>query len=122
VACARILAIPYWRIGRRDLVRLAERAEKSKGKSLWEEFEAWAGEKKGLPGAPSEDSRAGELVEFIFSMRARAKKTTAQELLAELTAATGIAPLRAIRTISIASRHLWRNGRRKATDGRCMIS
>jgi DNA helicase-2/ATP-dependent DNA helicase PcrA len=93
VACARILAIPYWRIGRRDLVRLAERAEKSKGKSLWEEFEAWAGEKKGLPGAPSEDSRAGELVEFIFSMRARAKKTTAQELLAELTAATGIAPL-----------------------------
>ncbi len=93
VACARVIAIPYWRIGPRDLVRIAERAQKSQGKTLWEEFEAWAGEKKGLPGAPAEDSRAGELVEFIFSMRARAKKTTAQELLAELTAAIGIAPL-----------------------------
>ena len=93
VACARVIAIPYWRIEPRDLVRIAERAQKSRGKTLWEEFEAWAGEKKGLPGAPAEDSRAGELVEFIFSMRARAKKTTAQELLAELTAAIGIAPL-----------------------------
>jgi DNA helicase II / ATP-dependent DNA helicase PcrA len=93
VACARVIAIPYWRIEPRDLVRIAERAQKSRGKTLWEEFEAWAGEKKGLPGAPAEDSRAGELVEFIFSMRARAKKANAQELLAELTAAIGVAPL-----------------------------
>ncbi len=93
VACARVIAIPYWRIEPRDLVRVAERAQKSRGKSLWEEFEAWASEKKGLPGAPAEESRASELVEFIFSMRARAKKMNAKELLAELTAAIGLAPL-----------------------------
>ncbi len=93
VACARVIAIPYWRIEPRDLVRVAERAQKSRGKSLWEEFEAWASEKKGLPGAPAEDSRASELVDFIFSMRARAKKMNAKEMLAELTAAIGLAPL-----------------------------
>ncbi len=93
VACARVLAIPYWRIEPRDLVRVAERAEKSKGKSLWSEFEEWAAGKKGHPGAPAKNSRASELVEFIDSMRARAKKVNAQELLAELTAAIGLAPL-----------------------------
>ena len=93
VALSRAIAIPYWRIEPRDLVRLAERAEKSKGKSLWEEFEDWTHQKKGQPGAPPKESRAGELAEFIVSMRERAKNATAQELFAELIAELGIAPL-----------------------------
>jgi DNA helicase-2/ATP-dependent DNA helicase PcrA len=95
VACARILAIPFWRIEPRDLVRVAERAEKSKGKSLWEQFVAWAGETKGAPGAPAHASRASELVAFIVGMRERAKKANAHEVLSELIGATGVAPLAA---------------------------
>jgi DNA helicase-2/ATP-dependent DNA helicase PcrA len=93
IACARVIAIPYWRIEPRDLVRVAERAEKSKGKSLWDEFETWASETPGQPGAPAKDSRARELAEFIGSTRARARKVTAFELLTELIGATGLAPL-----------------------------
>ncbi len=93
VSCARVLAIPHWHIEPRDLVRLAERAEKSRGKSLWDEFESWAAEPKGRPGSPPKESRASELAEFIATMRARAKKATAQELLAELIEALGVAPL-----------------------------
>ena len=93
VSSARVLAIPYWHIEPRNLVRLAERAEKSHGKSLWEEFELWAAEPKGQPGSPPKESRASELAEFIASMRERAKKATAQEMLAELIEALGVAPL-----------------------------
>ena len=89
VSCARIIAVPYWRIEPRDLVRVAERAAKSKGQSLWNEFEAWCKE----PAGPPKKSRARELAAFIGEMRERAKKLSAYELLLELIGKLGVAPL-----------------------------
>ena len=40
VACARVLAAPYWRLEPRDLVRLAERAEKNHRRPIWDELES----------------------------------------------------------------------------------
>src|SRR6202789_3511397 len=40
VACARVLAAPYWRLQPRDLVRLAERAGKNHRRSLSDEIDA----------------------------------------------------------------------------------
>ena len=39
VACARVLAAPYWGLEPRDLVRLAERAEKNHRRPLCDELE-----------------------------------------------------------------------------------
>ena len=89
VSCARIIAVPYWRIEPRDLVRVAERAAKSKGQSLWSEFEAWCKE----PAGPPKKSRARELAAFIGEMRERAKKLSAYDLLLELIGELGVAPL-----------------------------
>ncbi|MFZ0738285.1 MAG: ATP-dependent DNA helicase [Candidatus Acidiferrales bacterium] len=108
VACARILAIPYWRIEPRDLVRLAERASAKRGSALWDEFEAWvdspkknatetSASKKSAAdngaSAPPKESRAAGLQELIGGMRAKARKLTALELLADLIAELGLAPL-----------------------------
>jgi len=89
VSCARIIAVPHWRIEPRDLVRVAERAAKSKGQSLWNEFEAWCKE----PAGPPKKSRARELAAFIGEMRERAKKLSAYDLLLELIGKLGVAPL-----------------------------
>ncbi|HUK31708.1 MAG TPA: ATP-dependent DNA helicase [Candidatus Acidoferrum sp.] len=78
VACARVLAAPGWHFESKDLVRLAERARKDKT-SLWNALEAAAAEKTLSTGA-----RAAELVEFITSLRKRARKLRASELFAEL--------------------------------------
>ena len=93
VSCARIIGIPYWKIEPKDLVRLAERAAKSRGKSLWDEFESWCKEPAGA--GPPKGSRARELAAFIGEMRGRARKLTAFELLAELIAEIGVAPVAA---------------------------
>ena len=42
VSCARVLAIPYWGLGPRDLHRLVERAGKEKGQSIYDALEAAA--------------------------------------------------------------------------------
>lgn len=91
VACARIIAVPYWKIEPRDLVRLAERAAKSKGRSLWEEFETWCKD----PAGPPKESQARELQIFMDKMRERSKKLTAHELLLDLVSELGVAPLAA---------------------------
>jgi DNA helicase-2/ATP-dependent DNA helicase PcrA len=109
VACARILAIPYWRIEPRDLVRLAERAAKNRGSSLWDEFEKWIaegkegrkapgvldskGESRGTRATTDGASRDVELSAFIAELRGLARKLTAYELLAELIGRLGLAPL-----------------------------
>ena len=93
VSCARIIGIPYWKIEPKDLVRLAERAAKSKGKSLWDELESWCKEPAGA--GPPKGSRARELTTFIVEMRGRARKLTAFELLTELIAEIGVAPVAA---------------------------
>jgi DNA helicase-2/ATP-dependent DNA helicase PcrA len=78
VACARVLAAPGWHFEAKDLVRLAERAKKDRT-SLWNALEAAAADKTLSAGA-----RAAELVEFIASLRKRARKLRASELYAEL--------------------------------------
>ena len=41
VSCARVMAIPYWKIEPRDLLRLNERNSKNRSASLWAELESW---------------------------------------------------------------------------------
>jgi DNA helicase II / ATP-dependent DNA helicase PcrA len=83
VACARVLAAPYWELEPRDLVRLAERADKKRPRGvLWNEVEATKDEK----------SQRGELVKTIERLRQSARKKTAPELLNELIAALELAP------------------------------
>jgi len=88
IACARILAAPYWGLEPRDLVRLAERAEKNHG-ALWNEVET--ANREG--SIKREGARLGELVELVTALRQRANGSTASELLDELIRALAIAPL-----------------------------
>ena len=80
VACARVLAAPYWGLEPRDLVRFAERAEKNRRRPLSEELDAVQGE---LPFA-----RVGthfpELVSMLNGLRQTARRVTTSELLDEL--------------------------------------
>src|SRR5580693_637607 len=88
VACARVLAAPYWGLEPRDLVRLAERAEKNHRRPLGDELETAQGE------APfNSRGHLGELVQFLNQLRQSAKRETATEVLDELIAALALAPL-----------------------------
>src|SRR5215469_984944 len=89
VACARVLAEPYWGLEPRDLVRLAERAEKNHRRSLSDELESAPRE---LP-FPGEKARLPELVALLRRLRDSARRKTAGELLDELIRLLGIAPL-----------------------------
>jgi DNA helicase-2/ATP-dependent DNA helicase PcrA len=86
VACARVLAMPAWRLEPSDLVRLAERTAKSKGKSLWDTLQSAQGE---LPFSGG-DRRAGELIELVSELRKKAHRLTAAELFGELAEALEI--------------------------------
>ena len=57
VACARVLAAPYWGAEPRDLVRLAERADRNHRRPIWEELESAAG--CGDSGAVQRNAAAG---------------------------------------------------------------
>ena len=88
VACARVLAAPYWGLEPRDLVRLAERAEKNHRRPLGDELETAQNE------APfNERGRLGELVQLLNQLRQSAKRVSATELLDELIAGLALAPL-----------------------------
>jgi DNA helicase II / ATP-dependent DNA helicase PcrA len=89
VACARVLAEPYWGLEPRDLVRLAERADRNHRRTLSDELESAQTE---LP-FPGERTRLPELVALLQSLRQSARRKTASELLDELIAALEIAPL-----------------------------
>ena len=89
VACARVLAAPYWGLQPRDLVRLVERAEKNHRRPLSDELETAQRE---LPFA-REGSRLPELVSLLTQLRQTARKTTAIGVLEELIAALALAPL-----------------------------
>jgi DNA helicase-2/ATP-dependent DNA helicase PcrA len=82
VAAARVLAMPGWKFTPADLVRLAERAGKSRG-ALWDALVATTTD-KALAKGLSEESRATDLVEFVMRMRKRARKLSVAELFAEL--------------------------------------
>jgi DNA helicase-2/ATP-dependent DNA helicase PcrA len=89
VSCARVLAAPYWGLEPRDLVRLAERAEKNHRRPLADELETAQRE------APfnREGVRLAELVQLLSALRQSAFRKTACEILDELIAALGLAPL-----------------------------
>lgn len=89
VACARVLAAPYWGLEPRDLVRLAERAEKNHRRPLSDEIETAQHE------APFErvGVRLAELVQLLTQLRQSARRLTASELLNELIAGLELAPL-----------------------------
>jgi ATP-dependent DNA helicase UvrD/PcrA len=89
VSCARVLAIPYWGFEPRDLVRLAERAGRAKGESLWDQLEKMSDE----PPSKKNTARAGELAAFVRKLRERAKRLPVTGLLDELIAELGLAPL-----------------------------
>jgi DNA helicase-2/ATP-dependent DNA helicase PcrA len=89
VACARVLAAPYWRLQPRDLVRLAERAAKNHRRSLSDEIDAAQSELQ----FASEASRLPELVGFLTRFRKAARKTSASALLDELISSLELAPL-----------------------------
>ncbi|MGC2333161.1 MAG: ATP-dependent helicase, partial [Candidatus Acidiferrales bacterium] len=83
VVCARVLAAPYWALKPRDLLRLAERADKNRPRgALWDAVEA----------AKEEKPKLGELVETMQRLRQNARKKTAPELLNELIATLELAP------------------------------
>ena len=83
VACARVLAAPHWGLEPRDLVRLAERAEKNHRRPLWDEAEA----------AQSEMPRLAELSKLMGRLRQAARMKSAREVLDDLIAALELAPL-----------------------------
>jgi DNA helicase-2/ATP-dependent DNA helicase PcrA len=89
VSCARVLAAPYWGVEPRDLVRLAERAEKNHRRPLLEGLDAAQRE---LPFSRG-GSRVSELLSLIASLRLVAKKSTASGVLEALIAALTLAPL-----------------------------
>lgn len=89
VACARALAAPYWGLEPRDLVRLAERADKNHKRPLADEAETARNEAPFTrPGV-----RLGEFVELLARLRQSARKLRMTELLDELIAALGLSPL-----------------------------
>ncbi len=69
-----------------DLVRLAERAAKSKGVSLWDTMLAAQGE----PPFSGGDRQLSELADLITEMRKKARALTATELFDELAEALQI--------------------------------
>ena len=89
VSGARVLAIPYWDLGPRDLHRLVERAAKERGRSIYDALEAAASTEAAGPGAP----RYAELVAFYQQMRKRGYQTGTATLLDELIHKVRIAPL-----------------------------
>jgi DNA helicase-2/ATP-dependent DNA helicase PcrA len=76
VACARVLAMPAWGLEAADLVRLSERAAKSKGASLWDTMQAAKNEPPFSGGGRNLDA----LVELISELRKKARYVTASEL------------------------------------------
>lgn len=91
ISCARVLSAPYWGLEPRDVVRLAERAEKNRH-SVWDEVEAAARETEDA-GKDSAKPRWPELVQFVAAMRQIAKSETAARAFDKLVEGLGIAPM-----------------------------
>jgi DNA helicase-2/ATP-dependent DNA helicase PcrA len=86
VACARVLAAPYWGLEPRDLVRLAERAGKKQ--SLYDALEAPQQELAFHSGM-----KTSELVDFLTSLRRQAARATVRNVFDALVAGLGLSPL-----------------------------
>ncbi len=96
VACARVLSAPYWGAEPRDLVRLAERADKNHRRPMWEELESASSAKVEGGADPNswlQKTRFPELVKLVRGLRHSARRISATELLDELITALNLAPL-----------------------------
>ncbi len=96
MACARVLATPYWNLSPRDLVRLTERGERNHRRPIWEQVEsAVRDEDPARAGANGwlAETRLGELVQLIQRLRQSAKTVTTSELLNQLIEELELAPL-----------------------------
>ncbi|HXX15233.1 MAG TPA: ATP-dependent DNA helicase [Candidatus Eremiobacteraceae bacterium] len=80
VACARVLSAPAWHLSAEDLVRLAERAGKKRGTSLYDVLQTPQAE---LPFAPSRGA-SKELLDFLAWQRKTVRRRTAREVLGDL--------------------------------------
>jgi len=80
VACARVLAAPAWGLEAADLVRLAERASRSRGISLWDALL----EARAEPPLAERFRRTAQLVVWFAALRQQLATTSASELTEEL--------------------------------------
>jgi DNA helicase II / ATP-dependent DNA helicase PcrA len=80
IACARVLSAPAWHLQPEDLVRLAERAAKVRGKALYDMLQTPQGQ---LPFDASH-SACDQLLEFLSTQRKLLRRHTAREILSEL--------------------------------------
>ena len=80
IACARVLAAPAWSLEPGDLVRLAERARKKRGTSIYDALQSPQSE---LPFDPS-PTALNDLLEFAAEQRKRLRQRTAREILDSL--------------------------------------
>jgi DNA helicase-2/ATP-dependent DNA helicase PcrA len=81
IACARVLAAPAWHLDPADLVRLAERARKKRGTSLYDTLQSPQSE---LPFNPS-PTALSELLQFVSTQRKTMRRRTSAEILSDLT-------------------------------------
>ena len=86
VACARVVAAPYWRFEPRDLVRLAERARKTR--SLMDALESPQGE-----FAFASQAKVAELLAFLKRLRQLASRAPARVVFDSLVAELALSPL-----------------------------
>lgn len=80
IACARVLSAPAWHLTAEDLVRLAERAAKTRGTALYDVLQTPQGQ---LPFDPSHGA-CRQLLEFLGAQRKSLRRRTAREILGEL--------------------------------------
>jgi DNA helicase-2/ATP-dependent DNA helicase PcrA len=80
VACARVLAAPAWHFEPADLVRLAERTRKKRGRFLYDTLQSPQNE---LPFDPSPKSLT-DLFEFVAQQKKALRRRTAREVLSDL--------------------------------------
>jgi DNA helicase-2/ATP-dependent DNA helicase PcrA len=80
VACARVMAAPAWGFQAADLVRLAERTKKQRGRALYDALEApqWQ-----LPFSPPPRALS-ELLEFVAAQKKSLRNRPAREILSAL--------------------------------------
>lgn len=86
VACARVLAMPAWKLTPADLVRLLERTAKVRGSSLWDTAKAAWQE----PPFSERGGNLARLFEMVGELRKKSRQLTAAELFDELAKALEI--------------------------------
>jgi DNA helicase-2/ATP-dependent DNA helicase PcrA len=89
IACARVLAAPAWHMEPPDLVRLAERTRKKRGRFL---YDALHSPQSDLPFNPSPQALA-DLFEFVETQRKSLRKRSAREIVCDLVEWLGIPQL-----------------------------